>query len=706
MKCRVCGYDLDPSREYCDMCGTTAVASDLPVATKEASVASPKEPQAASLEYVPEPPAQATAPASASAPIHGAAITMPPQSKPLEEIPPAPPLYSVAPPVEPIEKENSSPESESEFSWNVYSFPKPKLPGDISMEWPDSNDEDLLGDSFMVPERKIQQAVEKNEPVVMVSKDVSEGFVAVPDRREVAERFVPVPDPKEVAWKTPMEESTKKAENFFTFQKKNEEFQRLLDTEYEKLMNREKGEEYKEKPFTSDFEPVHAPSGHVVQAEGVEAFERMLIDNTKDADFVSADTLPINLEKVQEEVRAQEAARMQYNEEAYRIQREIIEKAEQEAREAILSAEMRKTPELPIAQVEIVQKIRSQNRERIDAMSKAREIYFQSDGIDDVDLPSAAATLVHPVQTVSADNMPVFEPLKNEPEGVLFEAQPSQTQENPDTEALFESEAFLPLMEATEKKKIKKQKKMHWFLKFLLILILIPLILETAVVGLRTFAPDYAFTETASNMEQNVIAQVLEWGNTAKQFVIDQLERMGLNVKTGEAENLDLPDTEPKLDLGSLVSQYNINIKSITESPSLGYESTGEYEVEGLDKMMNVEDLELKKAVYACLISYNSKWVDYVNTGEDKSCLDLLKADGAAYRSALNFSKIGKIKEEFESLMLGEIRHSGSEYYVFVREHIAVTEEGKTSLSAYSWLYRLEDVAGDMKILDYTAFKN
>lgn len=40
----------------------------------------------------------------------------------------------------------------------------------------------------------------------MVNKDVSEGFVAVPDR-------------KEPVWKAPMAESTKQAEKFFTFQK-------------------------------------------------------------------------------------------------------------------------------------------------------------------------------------------------------------------------------------------------------------------------------------------------------------------------------------------------------------------------------------------------------------------------------------------------------------------------------------------------------
>ncbi|NCB42599.1 MAG: hypothetical protein EOM59_08260 [Clostridia bacterium] len=569
----------------------------------------------------------------------------------------------------------------------MYNFPRPKKPGDISIEWPEYDAVDPLTGDYMTPEGRIKQAVEKNEPVVMVSKDVSQGFVAVPDRREAA-------------WKAPMEQSTKEAEKFFTFQKKNEEFQRLLDKEYEKLLSRKEGEVYKEEPF-------NMPAAPVIQAGDISEFERMLMDNTKDADFVTGDTLPINLEKVQAEVRAQEAARLQQNEAAYRIQREIIERAEQEAREAVLRAEITKQ----INEPEAVERIKSQNRERIDAMAKAREAYFQSEGVDISAMPDAnfptqaeAQTVPTAVEPIEAQTVPAaVEPIEAQTAPAAVEPAVAAAEEN-----LLANEEFLPVAETVKDKKTKKEKKIkgHKGLRFVLILVLIPLLLETAVVGLRTFAPDSPWTQTASDVEGRVIDQVLEWGNTAKQFVIEQLEKVGLKISSNTTDEDLLPVSEPEFDLGALVSKYNKNIKSITESPTLGYESTGEYKIEGLADMGVVEDITLKEAVYACLISFNSKWVDYVNEGEDKSCLDLLKADGEAYRSALNFSKIGKIKEEFESLMLGEIRYIGFEYYVFVREHIAVTEEGKTSLSAYSWLYRLEDVAGELKIVDYTAFKN
>lgn len=637
MKCRVCGYELNPNREYCDMCGTKVVEIS---------------------------------------------------SSGAEETP-------------------KSADSESEFSWNVYSFPKPKQPGNISIEWPEYDYVDPATGSFVNPDGRIQQAVDKNEPVVIVNNDVSEGFVAVPDE-------------KENVWQAPMEESTKKAEKFFTFQKKNEEFQRLLDKEYEKLMRRQKGEEYREEPF-------HSTSAPVVWAEDVSEFEKMLMDNTKDADLVTGDTLPINLEKVQEEVRAQEAARMQQNEEAYQIQRETIEKKENELREAILNAEISKLAEEP----ESIERIKGQNRERIDAMAKAREAYFESQAIkmddeDDVLFTAKPAfsfvadqgetvqnTVINAQSSQIQENSTEEQPAQNQTE--ISEGQPSQIQENspevqadqpqtdrPDVEPLQDNEpadAFTPF-------KSEKKPKKHRVWKFLLILILILVILEAAVISLRAFAPDNEWTHTASEIEKTVIDQAVEWGTATKQFVIVNLEKLGLDLTSQEADSSDAADAEPKFDLGALVAQYNKNIKSVTESPTLGYESTGEYEIEGLDAMGIAEDIDTKEAVYGCLISFNSKWVDYVNKGEDKSCLDLLKADGEAYRSALNFSKVGEIEEVFEALTLGEIRYTENEYYVFVREQISVTEAGDTSLSSYSWLYRLEDIAGEKKIVDYTAFKN
>ena len=81
-----------------------------------------------------------------------------------------------------------------------------------------------------------------------------------------------------------------------------------------------------------------------------------------------------------------------------------------------------------------------------------------------------------------------------------------------------------------------------------------------------------------------------------------------------------------------------------------------------------------------------------------------LKTDGAAYRSAANFAKIGRSAKLSNRWCWGD-RANGEQYFTFVREQITVEEEGEVTKRSYSWIYRLEDVAGDIKIVDYTSFE-
>jgi hypothetical protein len=664
----------------------------------------------------------------------------------------------------------------SEFSWNVYDFPKPKEPGDIPIKWPEYDYVDPAAGTFATPDGRIQappQPPENKPPVIIVSGNTSEGFLTAPEQ-------------KDIAWKAPMDESNRSNEKFFTFQKKNEEFQRLLDREYEKLQSRKEGETYREEKFSMPQEDLQAqrnaqlqavmqaqqarnmqgfvpspmyqqpqiqpqqayppqpsqqtssaqymPSTPVYKAESINEFERMLIDNTKDAASVTGDTLPLNLEKIQEEVRAQEAARLKQNEEAYRVQQDIQHRAEEEARSIAfkkelerLSSEEEKTLNPPEAIPEHPPLIQLSDEEKPDAMAKAREEYFHSisglfaDGSSsavpspapgaaeekieaaaDVDITEEKTEVTSDVEFTS---VPVPAPIQ-EPQ-IVHAPRPEdkRTKASLETTSLEKpiDELFAPIEEEIKSNgKKDKGRKRHGFLKFLLALVLIIALAEAAVVGMRMLIPQSEITIQATQIEQRVINTTLDVAQTVKIFVIDTLEDLGV-IKPGEEQD-ETPLEEPAFDLRKIVAAYNKNIQSITESPTLVYESSAAYEVDGLGDMEVLADDDIKEALYACLISFNSKWVDYVNGGEDDSCLELLKADGAAYRSALNFSKVGQIQEEFQSLMLGQVRTSENAYYVFARELISVTEGGKTTSKAYSWVYQLEDVAGEMKIVDYTPF--
>lgn len=818
MKCRVCGYDLDPNRAYCDMCGTKvidpaeasaaeAVPKTRPSGTPVAEEVSPREPeelfaeiepiQTESYAHIPEAPATrapyepqgwwAPAPVPSSPPAppvqswmdapRAAAYSEPelefynepvfepifaplPKAEPVVApepfyappvapepfyAPPAPqpvgaptpprPVPPAAPqplpsqpavppePVQPVAPPAKTPAQSNEFSWNIYDFPQLKQPEDISIQWPEYDAAEARAEINEPSEGKIREAMEKKQPVVMVSSDVSEGFIAFPDGADAT-------------WKEPMAESTKQAERFFTFQKKNEEFQRLLDMEYEKLKSRKKGDDYREEQFRMPQEDMQmqrsaqiqaqmqaqqarnmqgfvpspmyrqpappSPAGYrmppapVLRAENLSDFERMLMENTKDADFVTGDTLPINLEKIQEEVKAQEEARLG------------VPNGKQPSASAVVEGQ------------------KSANRERLEAMAKAREDYFRSIGIEPE--PEDGAPCPPAVTPVAADANPTGSPsapaveeavmpdspeLPESPAAEPHEDIPAESADAADGETKVETapddtersveELFAPL---EEKLKTQKKKKKHGFLKFLLFLVLLAGLAEASVIGLRQFLPDHEITKTATGIEQTVISEVTTRSLQIKEYVLDVLK--GFGIQLGEPEEPEDPLPEPEeeqFNLGALVTVFNKNIKSVTEGPKLGFDSAKTYEIEGLGDMDVITDIDTKEAVYGCLISFNSKWIDYVNGGEDRSCLDLLKTDGAAYRSAANFAKIGQINETFESLVLGEIRANGEQYFTFVREQITVEEEGEVTKRSYSWIYRLEDVAGDIKIVDYTSFE-
>ena len=121
MRCRVCGFVADPDAEKCPNCG-----AKLPVAEKKAAAA------------------------------------------------------------------------DSEMSWNTRDFPKPKEMTDIKMSWPD-----IRSHTVSISEEEIKEALDKKEPVAVMSEDATEGYFSRPVKEETkekpaseAEKELPAEDPK------------------------------------------------------------------------------------------------------------------------------------------------------------------------------------------------------------------------------------------------------------------------------------------------------------------------------------------------------------------------------------------------------------------------------------------------------------------------------------------------------------------------------
>ncbi|MBQ2094734.1 MAG: hypothetical protein II474_02420, partial [Firmicutes bacterium] len=252
---------------------------------------------------------------------------------------------------------------------------------------------------------------------------------------------------------------------------------------------------------------------------------------------------------------------------------------------------------------------------------------------------------------------------------------------------------------AEETKRKEDRERSHWFLKFLLALIIVAAAAEGGTIALRQFAPESPASVITTGIEQQVI-QYVETG-------IDKIK--GLFNKQDEQPapqgGTEQQGEDTAFVLSGIIAENNRNIEAVVENLGIGYDPERVYDITGLDVSELVTDGTEKTAVCKTLIGYNSSWVDYVS-GTSQECLNYLKADGAAYRSAVTFDRVGQIAERFVKLQIGEIRKTADSYFVFAGESIEVTEGDETFPSDGFMVYEMVPVGEELKIKDYYDITN
>jgi len=273
--------------------------------------------------------------------------------------------------------------------------------------------------------------------------------------------------------------------------------------------------------------------------------------------------------------------------------------------------------------------------------------------------------------------------------------------------------------------------------QILLIILAVILFVEIAILGIRYFAPESAASKAISNAQTQIFNTVAGWTEGIKDLFSgndsnEDKEKTGENEdeanpdqgeQTSEEDPDDVvienpaPDPNPVADKNALVSSQmgnNSNIKQVRSNEALAYQAGKDYGLADINNSKpitnniwktpeNAEPVYYDKSVVGTVIAFDSRWIDYVNEG-DKSVFELLKKDSKAYQNAVNFSKIGKIKETFNLLEIGEIRQGSKGYYIWVHEELQIVESGKTTDKKYNWIYYLEPTDGKMQIVNYFKF--
>ena len=658
---------------------------------------------------------------------------------------------------------------DSDFSWNTKDFPKPKELHDIKMRWtmselepeepkasmsedasegyveiPEPAPESSIGtwnmplwytqgeglrpftasgyiniqpgseDPASKPEKSSVQTVFDNLKAPEVSP-----FPEMP-RTLVKEDDVEVDDAwfaKEIGGAAPDE----KKEQFPTFVKKNEEFQALLNKEYERAsslnVQAQPGEELRR---------THADVfGHedVIKAEELSAFERMLLEGTEDGgsdktlvlsrdkslnkpaedplDSMPKDTLSgtgsLSWSKMLDEM---EAAKLQEKNTDKRqsepvlpsVSESLLEDPENSVNLKAANGTVKlnkdtiemKLAEMRAKDLEDKEK-RSERRRKLDEMAKAREqFFFDMDGEPKPESKSSEPT-------------PIAEKL-------------DEVFKEDDEKRAAEEAAAAEKQSKKEKKKKKsdeddfmKPKKKHGFLIFLLIIAILVGLCFGAYWGVNKYAPDSIAADMVNQAAAEVTARwqmVVDKANEVISFYTgDKIVQSNEKEQEFTTDNL----TEEEISFEQLVKAADPEgiIKSVKNSNNLVYKVSNEYKVKGLGDMELVKDERIQNAIRRAMIGYNASWVKFVNDG-DSACLDYLKADGAAYRSAVSYELIGEITESFEALELGEIRTDGTYFYIFDKEDVKITKGEEVSSVSSEMLYRLELVGSKYKIVDYS----
>ena len=650
MYCRMCGKLLDDTDQHCKYCGTATGFQEIP--------AEPKQPM--EEEVVFNPPYE-------SEERHNSFLLKEEETQIEEKAEENLKEFISENEVEEQKRQagaiDESTARNTEFSWNVHEFPQKKKTEDVEFSW--------KLDEYGHQEQKAKDAVFEEE---LFQEIRDEG-------NRIKESNI---------------------DRFFTFSKKNEEFQELLDKEYEKI-NR------------------HPEI--VTRAEHKQAIEAGISqDGMQNKEAAPAEVVVVK-EEVPEEISETVGTETDANPEVIIEVDSEIEEPEEVSDTDITEAEMPKeTDSLPESVLQVTIAATSK-AEHLQEMAQARTSFFGEELIQDNEtikkkLGSSEAVeekMQEKEQTDTSDH--------EEANDLTAKSQESERKEIETPHALANEEARV-------KAGSEKEKKNPHIGMILLMIIGIILVFEIAILGIRYFAPNSEAADMINTTQAKLTGTVSGWfsisdndsgkdsiNETEKQK--DKEELSDAETQTQDAEaNTPAPDKAPMADKAALVATQlgsNVNIQQVKANDTLAFQEGRDYGLADLNQSKPIanniwmtpqgeDPVYYDRSIVGAIIAFDSQWIDYVS-GTNKNILDLLKKDSGAYEKTVSYSKIGKVKEIFKLLEIGEIRQGSQGFYVWVHEEIQLTENGKTTDKKYNWVYYLEPVEGKMNIVNYFNLK-
>ena len=491
-------------------------------------------------------------------------------------------------------------------------------------------------------------------------------------------------------------------DKFYTFNQKNEEFQALLDQEYERLRNRIREDSEAEAIIANKEEKLEQAratwSKEALEEPVEEAEERVEVAEKTEAPVEAADAVA--------EVEVAEADAVNDTEETEDAQSTEVETEE--------------VPETEEADVETESEVEEvEEAEEADAaVHEAEEDAVQEEACacaceteEEVacDISSEDAEAACVVETAAQ----VEEAAKAE--DAETEDEHDDTEEAEAEETHSEPESGNPPSDEEEKEEEargdedSKETKLHYSDIFanddvhdsdsgdeqktgrwkIIVLDIIIVILAIAVIcsGILVFAKGSA--------PANKIAQGISW-------VTEKFSGSSDKSKDDKKSEEKVEKTKSMEDVVAAAKKNYVNIGKVQYDSKLKFDTSKDY---GISELKNAKDFKdgefsdgklLSEAIVNLSLGYYSGLTDKVNSGSD-DVLKLINEDSELYGHVKAIAE-GNEEQQIKNIKIGEIKNSGSNYYVILQ-----ITEGKANSSDTSTETKILSIINKDKVLKVTA---
>ena len=494
----------------------------------------------------------------------------------------------------------------------------------------------------------------------------------------------------------------KSIDKFYTFNQKNEEFQALLDQEYERLRNRiredseaeaiiaNKEEKLEQARATWSKEPLEEAEETVEVTEETEAPVEVAVESEVEATEVEEAEAVNDAEDTEEaedtELETEEAPKTEEADVETESEVEEVEETEEateEDEEAVQEAEEPAAQEEACAcetEEEVACDISSEDSEeacvvedqaQVEEVTKSEESETE-DEHDDTEEAEAEETPGKP----ESGNPPSDEEEKEEE---------TRGDEDSKETKLHYSDIFAN-DDVHDSNSGDEHKTGRWKI---IVLDIIIVILAIAVIcsGILVFAKGSA--------PANKISQGISW-------VTEKFSGSSDKSKEDKKSEEKAEKAKSMEDVVAAAKKNYVNIGKVQYDSKLKFDKSKDYGISELKNAKKFKDGEfsdgklLSEAIVNLSLGYYSGLTDKVNSGSD-DVLKLINEESELYGHVKAIAE-GNEEQQIKNIKIGEIKNSGSNYYVILQ-----ITEGKANSSDTSTETKILSIINKEKVLKVTA---